>query len=93
IREATELLRSFMFERVYLDSKAKSEDEKAMHLLETLFKYYLNRLDKMPKEYLKNIDEHGSEQVVCDFIAGMTDRYAIRTFSDLYIPSAWKVLE
>lgn len=93
IREATELLRSFMFERVYLDSKAKSEDEKAMHLLETLFKYYLNRLDKMPKEYLKNIDEHGSEQVVCDFIAGMTDRYAIRTFSDLFIPSAWKVLE
>ncbi len=93
IREATELLRSFMFERVYLYSKAKSEDEKAMHLLETLFKYYLNRLDKMPKEYLKNIDEHGSEQVVCDFIAGMTDRYAIRTFSDLFIPSAWKVLE
>ncbi len=93
IREATELLRSFMFERVYLDSKAKSEDEKAMHLLETLFKYYLNRLEKMPKEYLKNIDEHGSEQVVCDFIAGMTDRYAIRTFSDLFIPSAWKVLE
>lgn len=93
IRKATELLRSFMFERVYLDSKAKSEDEKAMHLLETLFKYYLNRLEKMPKEYLKNIDEHGSEQVVCDFIAGMTDRYAIRTFSDLFIPSAWKVLE
>ncbi|HZK34292.1 MAG TPA: deoxyguanosinetriphosphate triphosphohydrolase [Bacillota bacterium] len=90
IRQATDALREFMFNRVYIDSKAKTEDDKAMYVLEALFKYYLKNLEKIPSEYLGHIEEYGTQQVVCDFIAGMTDRYAIRMFRELFIPTAWK---
>jgi dGTPase len=90
VGQATEELRDFMFSRVYVDSSAKAEDAKAMYILEELFHYFLEHPYLLPEEYCKNIPADGEEQAVCDFVAGMTDRYAIRKFYELFIPSSWK---
>jgi dGTPase len=90
---AMKRLREFMFQSVYTNKKAKNQEEQAERLLETLFLYYLEHLEKLPEEYLlrmKALDEP-PYRVVCDYIAGMTDRYAVTKFKDLMIPSAWSV--
>jgi len=91
IAEATETLRNFMFARVYVDSQAKSEEKKAMHLLRELFAYFMAHPEELPPENRENIGEYGEEQVVCDYIAGMTDRYAMKVYERLFIPSAWQL--
>ena len=86
-------LREFMFSSVYTNKKAKSQEEQAVRLLKQLFEYYLDNLEQLPDEYYIRI-ENPSEapyQVVCDYIAGMTDRYAVAKFKELMIPSAWSV--
>lgn len=90
VGQATEQLRDFMFERVYTDSKAKEEEKKAMYILEELFRHFLRHPYSLPEEYKKQIPVYGEEQAVCDYIAGMTDRYAVRIFQDLFVPSSWK---
>lgn len=90
VRQATEQLRDFMFQRVYLDCLAKSEEDKAMYILEELFFYFIKNPNRLPAEYHKQIPVYGEEQAVCDYIAGMTDRYAMRIFYELFVPSSWK---
>ena len=90
VGEATEKLRDFMFSRVYIDSFAKVEEGKAMYILEQLFNYFIKNPDHLPAEYIKQIPVYGEEQAVCDYIAGMTDRYAARIFHELFVPSSWK---
>jgi dGTPase len=90
VGQATERLRDFMFERVYIDSFAKTEEEKAMNVLEQLFNYFMKHPDRLPLEYARHISDYGKEQAVCDYIAGMTDRYAIGLFHELFMPSSWK---
>lgn len=90
IETATEKLRDFMFERVYVDSMAKTEEVKAMYVIEELYHYFMEHPHKLPSEYNSNIERYGEEQVVCDYIAGMTDRYALRMFYNLFIPSSWQ---
>jgi dGTPase len=92
VGQATESLRSFMFEHVYIDSFAKAEEKKAMYILEELFNYFMKHPQQLPQEYFKQIPADGEEQAVCDYIAGMTDRYAIRIFHELFVPSSWKQL-
>lgn len=90
VGQATENLRDFMFQRVYIDSFAKAEESKAMYILEELFHYFMKNPNLLPMEYHKQITLYGEEQAVCDYIAGMTDRYAMRVFHELFIPSTWK---
>ncbi len=90
VQEATDKLRSFLFEHVYLNSVAKGEENKAMEMLVQLYEYFVTHPDKMPELYFKNIDEEGVERCVCDYISGMTDRYAIETYNDLFIPRMWR---
>lgn len=82
-------LRSFMFERVYLSKSVKKEEDKSKGVVKTLYEYFLNNIDKMPEEYLRMLDKSDRERVVCDYIAGMTDRYAIRLFEEIYIPKSY----
>ncbi len=82
-------LHEFMFERVYRNPIAKSEDAKVETMIESLYEYFMQHPDKLPKEYLENLDEDGLERVICDYIAGMTDRYAISAFEELYVPKVW----
>lgn len=83
VGEATDELRDFMFERVYTNSVSKSQEEKANYILGELFDFFLNNPHKLPTEYFEIIPKYGEEQVVCDYIAGMTDRYALGLFESL----------
>ena len=88
-KEATMKLRKYMFENVYIGSEAKAEEEKAMKCIEDLFSYFMDNPQKMPEEYVERIPVWGEETSVCDYIAGMTDRYAIAEYMRLFVPSAW----
>ncbi len=83
-------MRKFMFQNVYIDSKAKEHEEKAKNLLTQLFLYFDSHQYLLPPEYVAKIDEgEQAHRVVADYVAGMTDRYAIRKFMDLFIPASW----
>ncbi len=83
-------LRSFMFDRVYQNSDAKSEESKAQMLMATLYRHYLNHIDVLPVDMLRMIEEgEPKERIVCDYIGAMTDRFAIATYEELYIPKSW----
>lgn len=93
IESAMLRLRGYMFDSVYMNKKAKSQEEQAERLLEQLFIYYRENVDQLPQEYYIRIEQldESPYQVVCDYIAGMTDRYAVAKFKELMIPSAWSV--
>ncbi|MBO6109104.1 MAG: deoxyguanosinetriphosphate triphosphohydrolase [Eubacterium sp.] len=93
IMEAFSGLRRFMFDNVYVNSIAKLEEGKAQALIQRLYEYYLVNTEKLPGEYFNKIKEgtEDKERVVCDFIAGMTDNYAVTTYSKLSIPQMWAV--
>ena len=90
VSEAMSALRSFLFERVYLNPIAKGEETKAQEMLVKLFEYYVNNPQRMPQQYLKSAESEGIERCVCDFISGMTDRYAIETYQELFVPKVWR---
>ncbi|MBQ9781978.1 MAG: deoxyguanosinetriphosphate triphosphohydrolase [Clostridia bacterium] len=79
-------LRDFMFDNVYLTKKAMIEEEKAFKMLSALFNYFINDVSKLPDVYKKLLDSYDKETVVCDYISGMTDRYATNVFKQIFIP-------
>lgn len=93
IENAMLKLRDYMFTSVYMNKRAKSQEEQAVRLLTQLFTYYQEQLEELPREYYRRIEKlnEAPYQVVCDYIAGMTDRYAVAMFEELMIPSAWSV--
>lgn len=90
VQSATDELRAFLFERVYRNPIAKAEESKAQELLMRLFEYYVSDPDRLPIFYRANCDRDGTARCACDFISGMTDRYAIEMYSALYIPKVWR---
>ncbi|HBI73478.1 MAG TPA: deoxyguanosinetriphosphate triphosphohydrolase, partial [Lachnospiraceae bacterium] len=93
IEAAIQNLREYMFTSVYLNKTAKGQEEQAERLLEELFRYYEKHLEQLPEEYLLRMEETGEPayRIVVDYIAGMTDRYAVAKFKELMIPAAWSV--
>ena len=85
-------LRKFMFENVYMNPKAKGEEDKAVHMIEQLYEYYIRHLDLLPQQFLDALSNTDSsrEQIVCDYIAGMTDLYAVKKYEEFFVPEAWK---
>jgi dGTPase len=92
VLEATNELRKFMFKNVYLAGPAKTEDLKAQGLLWELLQYFEKHPERMPAEDQKIAESDGTKRAVADYIAGMTDRYALDTYASLFIPSAWGAL-
>lgn len=92
VRKAMTELRKFMFESLYLNPTAKSEEAKADKLITELYRYYVANADKLPDTYKRFITEFDErpEQVVCDYIAGMSDQYSISKFQEIFVPKAWK---
>ena len=82
-------LRDFMFERVYLNKDAKHEETKGMHVITELFKYYMEHIDELPEDFKKNVEEDGKERVAADWIACMSDRYAISDYEKKFVPKEW----
>ncbi len=89
--KATEKLHSFMFEEVYLNPKAKSQEVKAVKMIELIFDFYLKNPDKLPDFYKSLLQEYPADRVVCDYIASFTDRYCIKVFQRLFIPDEWNI--
>lgn len=93
VEGAMKRLRQWMFENVYKNPAAKAEEGKAQQLIVQLYHYYMDHADRLPEEYFIMIDRchEKKERVVCDYIAGMSDSYAIDRFEDLFVPKSWKV--
>ncbi|MBE6915654.1 MAG: deoxyguanosinetriphosphate triphosphohydrolase [Ruminococcaceae bacterium] len=89
VRDAMLDLRGFMFRHVYRIPVALREEEKVRRMVRQLFEYYSENPDEMPNEFRITAYSEGIETAVCDYIAGMTDRYAIAVHSELFIPKAW----
>ena len=84
-------LRNFMFRHIYTNNIAKAEDVKAKRMLEMLYEYFHENIEQLPQEYIHLIwIRHDTEErVVCDYVSGMTDTYAIDTFRRLFVPRGW----
>ena len=91
IHQAMMGLREFMFSHVYRNPAAKMEEKKARKLLAALFEYYRSNPFELSEEYRKLAETEGTEIAVCDYIAGMTDRYAVMKFQELFQPRFWKI--
>ena len=92
VANAMKQLRQFMFDRVYLNQEAKKEEQKAEVLMETLYHHFLKNTDFLPEEFLKLLSEgEPREKVVCDYVGAMSDRFAIATYEEIYIPKSWPV--
>jgi len=88
--EAMGIFRAFMFDRLYHNHAAKSEESKAQEMLLQLFDHYLGNIDALPGEFAERLGTDGLPRVVCDYVAGMTDRYAVTCYHRLFIPGGWR---
>lgn len=84
-----EKLRQFLFDNLYHDSAAKAEEGKAEGVIERLYYHYLKHVSELPPEFTKYIDEDGPDRIAADYIACMTDRYAVRDYTRLFVPADW----
>ena len=92
MEDAMQGLRSWMFDHVYRSDIPKAEEGRAQQLIVSLYRYYMEHVIELPEEYLLMMVQRGEkkERVVCDYIAGMSDSYAIEKFKELFVPKAWK---
>ena len=91
IEGAMDELREFMFEHVYRNPKAKGEESKAKIIIRELYNHYLRHPEQLPSDFRPQMDFDGMPRVVCDYVAGMTDKYAIFKFSEIFVPTAWQI--
>ncbi|MFA5575736.1 MAG: deoxyguanosinetriphosphate triphosphohydrolase [Tissierellaceae bacterium] len=94
VGKATDELRNFMFDNVYLNKNAKSEEKKTEYIIEQLYGYYMKNNNSLPKEHLdiyKGMNL-GIEDIICDYIAGTTDRFIMNLYYNIFIPKPWQKL-
>ena len=91
VEKALADLRSFMFEHVYRNPVAKGQERKAKRMLQQLYEYYMDHPDALPEDFQPQLSFDGMERTVCDYIAGMTDKYAVDKYTEIFIPSGWQV--
>ena len=84
-------LRLFMFEHVYRNPVAKGEESKAKDMLKRLYEYYICHPNALPEDFQPQLSFDGMERTVCDYVAGMTDNYAVDKYTELFIPMGWRV--
>lgn len=89
---AFEQLHTFMFANVYTNPVCKSEESKAMDMIKRLYEYFTENPETLPGEYAVIRDRDGAERAACDYIAGMTDHYAVKTYTNLFVPNSWTML-
>ena len=78
-----------MFEKVYLSNIVRKEEDKSKGLVNFLYEYFYKNKDQLPQEYLKRLEIDVLSRVVCDYIAGMTDRFAIMLFEEIFVPKSY----
>ena len=92
VQAATDLLRSFLFQNVYLDKFRSDEEKKCDFIISELFNYFLKNPAEMPLEFVTIVYRDGTERAVTDYIASMTDRFAMRLFHQLFVPNSFSVI-
>ncbi len=91
VEKALNDLREFMFERVYRNPVAKGEEAKAKDMLKRMYEYYYDHPEALPEDFQPQMSLEGMGRTVCDYIAGMTDNYAVDKYTELFIPMGWQV--
>lgn len=91
IGEAMLALRAFMFDTVYDNPVKRNEERKATYIIEEMLHHFVAHPDALPEEYRRFIGEYPTDRVVCDYIAGMSDDYAVHTFENIFVPKSWTV--
>lgn len=91
IRAAFDELHAFMFQSVYFNPKCKSEEAKAKDMISKLYEHFVSHIELLPAQYLTLAYKYGADRAVCDYIAGMSDGFAVETFKSLFIPKSWIV--
>lgn len=89
VQAAFDTLHAFMFERVYTNPVCKSEEKKAVSMIQMLFRFFAEHPDELPNEYISIAWQEGAPRAACDYIAGMTDGYALKMFERYFIPKGW----
>ena len=89
--ELCEKLHQFLFAEVYTNPVAKSEETKVLGIVKGLYDYFYANPERMTEEYLTIAQNEGKSRAIVDYIACMTDHYAIMTYTNLYIPKAWSI--
>ncbi len=92
VQRCYDIFMEFMFDQVYTNPIAKGEEVKACAMIEQMFGYYMLNRDKLPAEYRPIAETEGFERAICDYISGMSDRYCVTLFKNLFIPKAWSVV-
>ena len=90
MEEVMKRLRAFLFEHIYKNPAVKGEEAKARDILQKLFDYYLSHPDELPAEGRPVWESEGPERAVCDYVAGMTDRFAVTRFEEIFVPKGWE---
>ncbi|WP_411676727.1 deoxyguanosinetriphosphate triphosphohydrolase [Caproicibacter sp.] len=90
VKAAFDLLKDFMFQSVYENPYAKGEERKVPHLIGALFDY-LQKPENLPEDMRLIAEQDGCARAACDYIAGMTDHYAVELFKSIYVPASWKI--
>lgn len=93
VEEASESLRAFMFERVYLSDSARGEEQKAERMLSAMYSHFMSSPEDLPETYLNLLEKYPREQVVCDYLSSMTDRYAVYMFNSIFVPKGWTFID
>ena len=91
IQPAFDALHAFLYDAVYLNPKAKGEEGKVGGLIQGLYGYFTAHPGRMPDEYAYICEAEGPERAALDYIAGMTDPYAVQTYTDIFIPKRWEI--
>ena len=92
VEEAMTRLRNYMFDFVYVDSTAKVEEKKVFGVIKGIFEHYTENPGALPLHLQEIAWKEGVERAVCDYIAGMSDRFAVYTFNNIYVPKSWEKL-
>lgn len=91
VQKAFKELEEYMFANVYTNPVAKGEEGKAAEMLKTMYHYFSNHPETMPNEYRRVAAQESPERAACDYISGMSDRYALQVYMDLFVPKPWNV--
>ena len=91
ISEAVHEFTEFMYSHVYRNPVAKGEESKVGNILRSIWEYYVNRPSTLPDDYRRLAEEDGLERAVTDYVSGMTDKYVMDVYSELFIPKSWAV--
>jgi len=91
VGQAFKDVHKFMYENVYLNKRSISEEDKVPFVISSLYNHFLHHFDQIPAYLIKIGEVYGKEKVVCDYIAGMTDKFAVSLFKDIFLPKSSKI--